>query len=213
MHYLYYRNEKRSEHTWFWSGEGDGDAVFSASPYPLLPFGLLLFPLLSLTLLLSPLSISFFFFLSFLPSSSLSSPSALASWWCSCSRWFTVAASPLLTKMTVWKGCSTNTASSPLSFPSVVLPPVFLPPLSRVPFLFSFSPVFSLFRLFFFLLFRFLCSPSPLFSSPCSAQFFPFSALFRFLHFPLFPVSFLTSPFCFPPLFSSLSARSFFWFL
>ena len=51
-------NEKRSEHTWFQSGDGDGDAVFSASTCPLLPFGLLLFPLLSLTLLLSPLSIS-----------------------------------------------------------------------------------------------------------------------------------------------------------
>ena len=45
-------NEKRSEHTWFWSGEGDGDAVFSASPCPLLPFGLLLF-LLPLPFVLS----------------------------------------------------------------------------------------------------------------------------------------------------------------
>ena len=55
-------------------------------------------------------------FFSFLCRSRLS---ALASWWCSCSRWFTVAASPLQTKMTVWKGCSTNTASSPLVFSSV----------------------------------------------------------------------------------------------
>ena len=55
-------------------------------------------------------------FLSFLPSSSLSPPSALASWWCCCSRWFTVAASPLQTKMTVWKGCSTNTAPLLLLF-------------------------------------------------------------------------------------------------
>jgi hypothetical protein len=47
------------------------------------------------------------------------------------------------------------------------------------------SPLYALCFVFSFsLLFRFLYSPSPLFSSPCVAQFFPFSALFRFLHFP-----------------------------
>jgi len=44
--------EKGIEHTWFWEDEDDGGAVFSASPGPLLPFGLLLplLPLLSLML-------------------------------------------------------------------------------------------------------------------------------------------------------------------
>jgi len=55
--------------------------------------------------LLSVVSSLFFLFLLcspcflFLLSPSFFLPSALASWWCCCSRWFTVVASPLQTKM------------------------------------------------------------------------------------------------------------------
>ena len=110
-------------------------------------------------------------FLSFLPSSSLSPPSALASWWCCCSRWFTVATSPLQTKMTVWKGCSTNTTSSP-----PVVSSGFFSLLSRSS---SFSPSVScLFRSLSPLLF------SPLFSPHCnlsSSLFFSRSPSLGFL--------------------------------
>jgi len=87
------------------------------------------------------------FFLSFLPSSSLSPPSALVSWWCCCSRWFTVAASPLQTKMTVWKGCSTNTASSPPVVSSVFF-------FFAVPLLLLFPPVSPPFSVFFSCFYR-----------------------------------------------------------
>jgi hypothetical protein len=91
---------------------------------------------------------------------------------------------------------------------------------SLLPCTLSLSPLYSLpfslmcslcFVFSFSLLFRFLYSPSPLFSSPCVAQFFPFSALFRFLHFPS-PCFFFVYPVLFRPprvlLFSFLSFSS-----
>jgi len=83
-----------------------------------------------------------FFSLSFSPPLS-----ALATWWWCCSRWFTVAASPLQTQMTVWKGCSTNTASYPPVVSSVfslychVPPPHFLSPHCHLSSLFFPSPI------------------------------------------------------------------------
>jgi len=45
MRWPFYEFQKQdaNEHTWFWEDEDDGGVVFSASPCPLLPFGLLLF--------------------------------------------------------------------------------------------------------------------------------------------------------------------------
>jgi len=87
------------------------------------------------------------FFLCFFFSIVLAPLSALALWWWCCSRLFTVAASPLQTQMTVWKGCSTNTASSPPIVSSVfslycpVPPPPFLSPHCHLSSLFFPSPV------------------------------------------------------------------------
>ena len=158
---------------------------FSFFFLPSSPSVFLLFSVILFLLSRSPHCLVLFFFAVFLPYSfsfplyvvffsllQCSPLSALASWWCCCSRWFIVAASPLQTKMTAWKGCSANTASSPPVVSSILF--------FVVPFL--------------LLLFFLLTASSPLVVSTVFFFVVPFLLLLFFLLTVTSPISFFPLP-------------------